>query len=275
MLQAEAGEARTEAPRQAAAGLAEPVKLMISGANTVSLEGRVIDSAGKPVPDVVVQIGSRPLGKDSLPGPGPLRLPEGAIRTDQEGYFKTSRQIKRGFAYRAEVKPDDPSLMSDNSPWLPLRPDTKAVLGDVVLRRLRTVEGKVADRQGQPVAGAVVRQSGDGPVATQTETDANGHFRLSGVLAEPAFIFGAKEGYRFQGQSIAANASSVELTISRLDEPTKPMTTLPSSLTRSAELRLIHLLFDGYAERVIKSGTQAERGQVFRVLTKQDPSQSS
>ena len=100
--------------------------------------------------------------------------------------------------------------MSDSSPWLTLQQDTKPVLENVVLRRLRVVEGRVVDARGESVVGATVRQSGDGPVPTETETDANGQFRLPGVLAEPAFVFVEKKGFRFQGRSIGADSSSME-----------------------------------------------------------------
>ena len=42
------------------------------------------------------------------------------------------------------------------------------------------VRGWVFDRQGRPVAGAQVFQSGDGPERTKTETDAEGKFALEG-----------------------------------------------------------------------------------------------
>jgi beta-lactamase regulating signal transducer with metallopeptidase domain len=272
MLEAQAGEARTAGPQPAGAGTPVPVKLMIAGANTVSLEGKVIHSTGEGVAGVLVKIRSRPLGRDSVPDPGKVGFGgEDEIRTDEVGHFRTPRRLKRGFAFRAEVQPDDPGLMSDSSPWLALGPETRPVLQGLVLRRLRIVEGRVVDSQGRPAAGATVRQSGDGPVPTQAATDEDGRFRLSGVLAEPAFLFVAKEGYRFQGMPIGVDSSPVEIRIFRTDEPRKPMTTLPSSLSRSAELKLVHLLFDAYADRVIRQGTRNERWEVFHILTQLDP----
>ena len=133
-LEAEAGEARTAAPVPAAADARDPVKLVISGANTVSLEGRVVDSAGKPVPEALVHIRSRPLDENTPPDPGVLRLGgDTAISTDRNGHFETVREVRRGFAYRAEVKPGGQTLMSDSSPWLALRSDTKPMLENVVL----------------------------------------------------------------------------------------------------------------------------------------------
>ena len=58
------------------------------------------------------------------------------------------------------------------------------------LTRLRTVEGRVVDRQGKPVAGALVFQSGDGPSRTRAATHDDGRFRLEGINSEgPVFVF--------------------------------------------------------------------------------------
>ena len=114
--------------------------------------------------------------------------------------------------------------------------------------------------EGEPVAGATVRQSGDGPVPTETETDANGHFRLPGVLAEPAFVFVEKKGYRFAGRSIGADSAPVDLTLERADgPPASPLTTLPPALSRDQERKLLRLIFDPYAERVLNGKKSNER----------------
>ena len=267
MLEASVGNARTDRPQPAAAGAATPVKLVISGANTVALFGHVVDPAGKPVAGAMVRIHSRPIKDDGHPDPGPIRFDEGEIRTDRDGRFLTPRQVKRGYGYRAEVKPGDESLMPDHTPWLAIKTDTRPFFPKLVLRRLRTVHGRVVDSAGKPVAGASVRQAGDGPARTATVTDADGRFALPGVLAEPAFIFIVKSGYRFQGKAIGADDSAVDVSMAREEEPLpKPMTTLPPTLTRAEELALLHRVFDGYAERAIKEGSANERFEVLRVL---------
>lgn len=275
-LQAEIGEARTAAPLPAAADSPNPVKLIISGANTVSLEGRVVDSAGNPVPETSVRIRSRRLDKNAAPDPGGVRFDgESSITTDRNGHFETPRRVRRGFEYRAEVKPDDQNLMSDSSPWLVLRPDTKPALQNVVLRRLRIVEGKVVDSLGEPISGATVRQRGDGPVPTEDRSDSAGHFRLPGVLAEPAFVFVEKQGYRFTGRSIGPDSATVVVTLERSDgPPAQPMKTLPPALSRDQERKLLHVIFDPYAERVIKEKQSHDRFEVLRIATQLDPARA-
>jgi beta-lactamase regulating signal transducer with metallopeptidase domain/protocatechuate 3,4-dioxygenase beta subunit len=273
LLQAEAGDARSGAPQPAAAGLAEPVKLVITGANTVSLVGRVVDSAQKPIAGAGVLIRSRQARENAAAEPGPVRFEgEGAIVTDEEGRYETPRQLKRGFEYRAEVKPDDPTLLSDKSPWLVLRQSTRPVLGDVVLRRIRSVEGRVLDSRGNPVAGATVRQSGDGPLPTSSITDSSGHFRLPGVLAEPAFLFVATPGYRFAGRAIGGDESSCDLMIERADgPPPPPLKTLSPATTADQERRLLRLIFDPYAEKVLREDRSVYRFEVARVVTALEP----
>ena len=112
--------------------------------------------------------------------------------------------------------------MSDSSPWLAILPETRPVLQDLVLRRLRTVEGRVVDSHHRPVQGAAVRQSPEGPAATEALTDPDGRFRLHGVLAEAAFLFVAKEGYRFHGLPIGVAGTQVEIKMFRSEEPSRP-----------------------------------------------------
>ena len=61
-----------------------------------------------------------------------------------------------------------------------------------MLRPLRTVRGRVVDRQGKPVAGVEVFQSGDGPERTTTKTDADGRFSLGGFRQGPVFRLRAR-----------------------------------------------------------------------------------
>ncbi len=272
LLEASLENARTDRPQPAAAGADTPVKLVISGANTVALIGHVVDSAGKPVAGALVQVRSRPLKDDGHPDPNPIPFDGGEVRTGRDGRFRTPRELKRGYGYRAEVKPEDSSLMPDHTPWLAFKADTRPFFPKVVLRRLRTVHGRVIDSTGKPVAGASVRQAGDGPAWTETLTGDDGRFALPGVLAEPAFVFVAKPGYRFQGRAIGADDTTVEVALARNDDPLpQPLATLPSPLDRAAERVILHKVFDAYIERTIKDGTANARYDVLRVLTELDP----
>ncbi|QEH37771.1 Regulatory protein BlaR1 [Aquisphaera giovannonii] len=274
MLEAERDEARTASPQPAAAGRDEPVKLVISDANTVALSGRVVDTTGAPVARAPIRLQVRRMKDDA--SAEDLRLDgAGEIRTDEAGRFTTARRIKRGFDYRAEVDPGAGHLMSDGSPWLALGPDTAPKLGDVVLRRLRAVEGRILDPGGNPVPGAKVRQAGDGPNSEEVETDQAGRYRLSGIFAEPAFVFAAKEGYRFAGRLIEAGATTADITLERADGPAPvPLRSSPPAMSREQEKKLIHVVFDDDAERALKDPKVRNLDWILRIVARVDPARA-
>jgi beta-lactamase regulating signal transducer with metallopeptidase domain len=271
-LEASEGDARTDRPTQAAAGTTTLTKLVVSGANTVALFGRVVDVADNPIVGALVQVRSRPVKSDGYADASPIRFDGGEIRTDRDGRFRTPRQLKRGYGYRVEIKPPDETFMPENSPWLAIKADTRPFLSKIALRRLRTVHGRVVNSRGKPVAGASVRQAGDGPAPTQVVTDTDGRFALPGVLAEPAYVFVAKDGYRFVGRPITATDAVVEVTLSGVDEPDpRIMKTVEPLLSRAEELAALHRVFDTYAERVIEEGTARELFDVLGILVWLDP----
>ncbi len=107
---------------------------------------------------------------------------------------------------------------------------------DIVLPGIRTVTGQVIDRQGQPVAGVRVLQSGDGPLRTEAMTDSDGQFRLPGVIEGPAFVFASKDGFRFAFQTIEVDTAPIKLTLTRNKEPpARSYKTLDSPLPAEEE----------------------------------------
>ena len=78
------------------------------------------------------------------------------------------------------------------SDWITIG-DKPRVLLPIIQRPLRTISGRVVDRQGKPVVGAEVFQSGDGPERTSTKTDRSGRFALGGFASQgPVFLFAAR-----------------------------------------------------------------------------------
>ena len=147
----------------------------------------------------------------------------------------------------------------------------------MVLRRVQAVEGRVLDRRGNPVAGAVVRQSGDGPMPTETLTSADGRFRLPGVLEGPALVFAARDGYRpsFSGCSASTGTEPpppLEVTLARTGEPpVVTYRTLPPALPIAEEKALALRLLLPYAERVIAHGGDPEKFRLFVEAAAIDP----
>ena len=133
-----------------------------------------------------------------------------------------------------------------------------------VLRRVGKIEGRVVDRQGKPVSGAIVRQSGDGPLPTETLSDDQGEFRLTGVLEGPAFVFAEGKGFRFHFQGIDANAKPVTVVLARTSEPpASSYRTLPPVLPIDEEKALARRLMQAHGERVLKCGDDDDK---FRFL---------
>lgn len=110
----------------------------------------------------------------------------------------------------------------------------------LVLPRLATVRGRVVDARGEPVAGARVLQSGDGPKRTQVVTDERGRFELGGYAPGPAFVFVDAPGFRFAGAAVAAPRDDVELVVARQSEPPRRLLhALPPALARADELAFV------------------------------------
>jgi hypothetical protein len=270
-LEAHAAQARTDRPQTASPGAAEPVTLRIRGANTVALTGRVVDSSGAPIAGASVRLRARPPDRDGIAEAETVRFGDSsAIRADEDGRFRTPRQLRRGYAYRAEAQAE--GFMDDITPWFSLGPETVPSLSDLRLRRVRTVSGRALDRSGRTIPGVTVRQSGDGPKPTRALTDGQGRFTLAGVLEGRFFLFVDKPGYRPSWRLAGPAGADIDLTIDRDDEPgPKPLRYRPTALPRPLELALLHRLFDPYTELALKSGGASERRSVLTILMRIDP----
>ncbi len=270
-LEARSGDARTEGPRTGQPGAADPVTLRLSTANTVALSGRVVDPSGRPVPGALLRIRSRSAERDGLADPDFVRFEGSAeIRTGPDGRFRTPRQLRRGYGYSAEVQAE--GRLSDTTSWLLLEPSTEPTLPDLALLGLRTVRGRVLDDRGRPVAGAVVRVTGDAPTPVRVVSDAQGRFTLAGVLETPAFLFVEKPGYRFQWRRFGSETEGVDINLNPEDgPPPEPMATLPPALPRAEELALLHRMLDPYAESALKQGAKQIRFTVLPILIRVEP----
>ncbi len=143
-----------------------------------------------------------------------------------------------------------------------LRSSSQAI-PDLILTGVKTIAGQVVDRQGQPIAGAIVRQSGDGPLRTETRSDAHGQFKLPGVIEGPVVVFASQERYRPGAQLAESDASSIKITLAGAgDPPARSYRTLDSPLPIAEEKALARRLFDPYAERVLTSGKDPEKYRV-------------
>ena len=120
-----------------------------------------------------------------------VELRGGPLRTSADGRFQTPDNLLVGSTYRVVVRaPGKEPIISG---WIAIDETPRALL-PMRLRPLRSVAGRVVDRQGKPVANVEVFQSGDGPEPTSTRSGADGRFVLDGFRPGPVFVFGAARG---------------------------------------------------------------------------------
>lgn len=206
------------------------------------LRGRVVDTSGKPVAGVSVEIRVWPPAVD-----GVARMPQEVnfrgkpgrgIRTGSDGryYCQMPRELNRNWAYQARVDPPG----CEPAETLALRPSVhdETELADLVVRRVTTISGRVVDRQGRGVGGANVFQAGDLAQRVQTTTDADGRFRLERVLADPTFAFVTMPGFRFYGRQLAGDEDAATFMLTRTDEPAEAWHSLTPALSKDERVEL-------------------------------------
>jgi hypothetical protein len=132
-------------------------------------------------------------------------------------------------------------------------------------------DGQVLDRQGRPVAGATVFNSGDGHQRVETSSGRNGKFFLDGVPEGQVFLFVEKSSYRFTGVQLPAGQSAADFTLASVEEMVEPLATLPSLLSDDEETSLARQVFDPWLEEVLKSGTDVQRLVAVANLAHLDP----
>ena len=242
---------------------------------TVRLQVRVVDSAGKPIAGAAIQVRSleRPQANsnDELKSeivPFKVKL----LQTDSHGVFRTPQPLPAELAYTVEASAA--GFVPNFSRWVHPDESGEVTLPDVVLRRLISVKGRVTDRDGKPVAGAKVIQSGDGPKRTEAATDSDGKFAIDGVPEGPAFLFVDKPGFYFTGKRIDASRSA-ELLISPRTKPNpERLAALPAPPTTSSQEEVRSKAKANIIERAkkaITSGPPQIRSQSLYELADADP----
>lgn len=231
---------KTQPPLATRSDVQAPVKLVVTPMPVLSAVGRLTAPAGKALSAIPVRIDFRPA---SIPNVsvasamfGSSAYP-GELKTGADGSFETPKEIERKPGeFRISV--DSPGFIPAKSDWVPT-PDGELLrfpdLALTPLRGRRVVEGRVADRDGKPIAGAAVSPAGGGPNGASSRSDANGRFRLAGVQEGKSLVFAEAEGFRFGGAIVDGN-EPVEVVLARKDGP--PVTTLrslSSPLSRAEE----------------------------------------
>ncbi len=257
---------------RAAATEHHPIALTISPKESVPIGGRVVDPAGRPIADAEVRLWRRvrdPQGVVAISDPAAAGEGSFLTHTDADGRFRTRGRLPSRADYAAEATA--PGRLAARSPVIAAGPgpDRPTVL---VLRRIRSARGRVVDRRGRPVAGALVRQRGDGPMPTEAHSEADGRFQLPGVIEGPALVLAEKPGFRASLQPADHGSKPVEIVLTRTDEP--PATayrSILSALTVEEEKALARALLRPLVTRVLARGDDDARFLVLRDAADVDP----
>ena len=211
---------------------------------TNRLAGRVRNREGQPFADQGVEVW---FNSSPFLDPTPVGFKNGPIRTAADGSFQTPDNLLAGSSYRVVVR--SPRMEPILSNWITVG-DKPRVLLPMIQRPLRTISGVVVDRQGKPVAGVEVFQSGDGPEQTSAKTDAAGRFTLGGFMSQgPVFLFVRGEGFRFFGRLIKPGDGDITVDLTRtVERPAHEMRMLPDAIPPEESRALARSLMEPYWE---------------------------
>lgn len=244
----------------------EPV-ITITLKQTSRLAGRVVDEAGQPVVNQMVEVWSKG-GGNWLP-PNLVELRGGPLRTTADGRFQTPDNLLVGSTYRIAVRAvGKEPIISD---WLTVGEQPRTLL-PMPLRSLRTVSGRMVDRQGVPVANVEVFQTGDGPEPTSTRTGADGRFSLDGFRQGPVFLFARGEGFRFHGQLVREVQRDVQVELTGLAErPAREMRMLGELIPLEESRALARRLAEPCWKVVVEKGDDRAKFETLQALAQADP----
>jgi protocatechuate 3,4-dioxygenase beta subunit len=208
----------------------EPLVVDLQPAIYVPVRGRMVDSAGKPLAGMRVRAGRVFVGRSQ-------QFPWGSeTATDTDGKFELKR-LRVG--ERLFVYADKRAVGGVQSPRFVLEKNEPMELGDLRIPQGNLpLEGSVTDNGGAPVAGAVVHaRDGFPPVENQaakltTTTDAEGQFRLQGLLPGKVWLQAAAPGYRMWqlASETTAGRKNVHVYLQRIPDPKQVFPTLKVEL---------------------------------------------
>ncbi|HEX8825947.1 MAG TPA: carboxypeptidase-like regulatory domain-containing protein, partial [Archangium sp.] len=222
----------------------ESVEVSSGTAQGLTLTGRVLDSAGKPVAGAEVFLAASaqktltsvrcdecgqallacPARESSLhalaffeQARGFLQ-PKATVHTDAQGRFRFEHLVGVSFSVWARATGFGAAMRERAAPGEPV---------DLYLPPLRSIGGQVVDEAGQPVAGARVHAvSRKVPLPYEAVTGKDGAFTLSGLGEGPFYVLASADGFLPSVESqVEAGPRSVRLRL-------EPSRTLEVRVTR-------------------------------------------
>ncbi|HVX10035.1 MAG TPA: carboxypeptidase-like regulatory domain-containing protein [Pirellulales bacterium] len=231
--------------------------------------GRVIDGSGRPVPDVKVEkvVAKFDFEGTQVENPAVWYTEPRELSTDAKGEFRAWVEVGSPYRVLLGVAGRAPQWTE----WLAVAADAPAVFPDVVIGTLRSVAGRIVDRQNRPVPRATVFQSGDGPQRTEATSDDDGGFRLDGYQNDAAFLFAEKDGFRFHGEPLTLGDAEVRVVLTRTDEPPARRLATLAAADPAGEVALARRILQPALDGLGKVTDEQERSAVLRELAEIDP----
>jgi Carboxypeptidase regulatory-like domain len=266
---------QSKSPLKLQAGDAGPVTVTIDPTPVLAVAGRVLGPGRTPLGGIPVNVQFR-VPRDNFQGFTEQAYfddnPE--IKTSADGSFKTPRVLERKPSeFRVEVNAQ--GFLPARTAWVRVSEGDLLTLPDLNLKRskaVRDVSGRVIDRDSKPVQGALISQAGEGPRWTSATADADGRFRLRGVVGDKALVFAEAPEFRFGGTISVDGTEPVEVRLVRTTEPpTAILRTLPSPVPRADERALARELIEPLLA-LARSGSLGSAGSsVISALARVDP----
>lgn len=234
-------------------------------AAAAAVQGRVVDSSGRPVAGAEIRLwrktrpGKVPIGQNE-----PVKFPQ-QLLTDAEGRYTTPDIGDAGQAVRVIALPKE--MLAGRSAWVD--GESMVKMPDIVPRRLRTVAGRVADRDGRGVSAAAIFHRGDAHGRIETATEADGRFLLNGVPEGLAPLFVEKAGFRFTGMLL--DDGNAEIVVAREDEAPTPLGGGVERMPEAERRALGRRLLDQDFRAVVERGGDREKHGAIVALGHLDP----
>jgi Carboxypeptidase regulatory-like domain len=233
---------------------------------TGHLAGHIRNSAGEPIAGRTIELWSR---EGTWASPNLVEFKNGPLRSTADGAFRTPDSLFVGSQYRVAIRA--PGMEPILSRWITVTQEPRVLL-PFTLRPLRTVSGRVVDRQGKPLVGIEVFQSGDGPERTTTKSDQDGRFSLGGFRNGTVFLFARGQGFRFFGRLIKPSEETVTVELTRRSEkPDREMRKLPEPIPQEESRALARRLIEPCWNAAVTQKNETAGYLALRFLAAADP----
>ena len=257
-LGARFGALSTRDPVRVPMGSNAELRLVLSDAGLLPASGVVLDEGGQPVAGAEVVIW-RASPKYSLGGEEQVDFGgRKTLTTDAAGAFVGSPGLDSEQRYCVAVQA--PGAVEFFSPWFPGAEAREEL--EYRLRALATVEGRLLDARGAPLAGVRVFVSGDAPHFATTISGDEGRFSLPGVLPRAGLLFCEREDLGFHGRRFEEGEFIEWVVPDEADSSAAAQGPLGPALPREQELQLARRLARRDWEHALETGQRVGKALV-------------